>query len=181
METIKRHKKAVIVLTVVLALILLIFGYLFNLFFGGQTRIGNSAIEKYDGGYYDVTPFAERGNVQKEFNYFYKNNMGVFTSVASVLIADYSENDFKEQKEFLESREQRDKAIGKNWSEGPFSIHDWNFIVDAESEPANRLTIFGFNEKKNKIAYIKFSDNDLDSIYETPSEFFDEYIKYRFF
>ncbi len=180
METIKRHKKSVIFITVVLALILLAFGYLFNLFFGGQTRIGNSAIEQYYGGYYDVTPFAERGNVQKEFNYFYQNNMGVFSSVASVLIADYSENDFKEQKEFLESRKQIDTDIGENWSKEPFSINDWNFFVDAESEPAKRLTIFGFNEKENKIAYIKFNDNDLDDIYETPREFFKEFIKYRF-
>lgn len=182
METIKRHKKAVIVLTVVLALILLAFGGFIYLFFGGQTRIGNSAIEQYYGGYYDVTPFAERGNVQKEFNYLYKKNMFPFaTAVSSVLIADYSKNDFKEQKEFLESRQQIDTDIGENWSKESFSIHDWNFMVDAESEPPKRLTIFGFNEKKNKIAYIKFEDKDLDEINETPSEFFDVYIKYRFF
>lgn len=182
METIKRHKKAVgIMITVAIVLILVVFGYISNYFFGGYIRTGDSAIEKYDGGYYDVTPLAERGRVQKEFNYYYQKNMLIFSSHASVLIADYSENDFKEQKEFLESRQQIDTDIGENWSKESFSIHDWNFMVDAESEPPKRLTIFGFNEKKNKIAYIKFEDKDLDEINETPSEFFDEYIKYRFF
>ena len=106
--------------------------------------------------------------------------MFIFTSVSSVLVAEYSENDFREQKEFLESREQIDRNIGENWSKEPFSIGGWTFIVDAESEPPKNLMIFGFNEIKHKIAYIKFNDMDLDSIDETPKTFFNRYIKYRF-
>ena len=181
MKAIKKHKKLAIIITTVIILIMFVLGYVFNFFFGGQIRIGNSAIERYEGGYYSITPFDERGNSQKEFNYFYKNNMGVWTSVSSVLIAEYSEDDFKTQREFLENRKQIDEDIGENWSKEPFSIHNWIFIVDAESKPAKSLTIFGFNEKKNKIAYIKFSDNDLDLIDETPRDFFDYYIKYKFY
>lgn len=175
METLKRHKKLVIFIS-----ILFVLGYIFNSFVGGKVRIGNSAVKHYYGGYYDVTPFEERGNPKKESNYFYKNNMGVFTSVSSVLTAEYSENDFKEQRAFLENRKQYGEDIGENWSKGSFSINNWTFIVDAESEPPKKLTMFGFNEKKNKIAYIKFSDNDLDEIYQSPSAFFVDYIKYNF-
>lgn len=175
MKTLKRHKKAIIIIVILFCI-----GYVFNWFFGGLTRIGNAAVEHYYGGYYDITPFSERGNPQKEFNYFHQNNMGVFTSVSSVLIATYSEDDFQEQKDFLESRERIKTRIGENWSNEPFSIDSWSFIVDGESRPANSLTIFGFNEKKHKIAYIKFNDNDLDSIYETPQEFFNRYIEYVF-
>lgn len=145
-------------------------------------RIGNAAIDYYYGGYYDITPFAERGNVQKEFNYFYRKNMVIFTSNSSVLIAEYTEEDYKEQTKFLEKRQKRDCEIGDNWSEEPFSINSWNFFVDKEeSLGTKRLMIFGFNDKKNKIAYIIFNDNDLDEIIETPSEFFDYYIKYKFY
>lgn len=176
MKTIRRHKKIVIVIIA----ILLCLGYVLNRFVGGKIRLENSAIKKYYGGYYDITPFAERGNVKKECNYFYQDNMAIFTSVSSVLIAEYSENDFKEQKEFLERRKQIDTDIGEKWCKEPFSINNWVFIVDGESEPAKNLIIFGFNEKKNKIAYIKFNDNDLDDINESPKNFFAKKIKYIF-
>lgn len=61
MKTIRRHKKIVIVIIA----ILLCLGYVLNRFVGGKIRLENSAIKKYYGGYYDITPFAERGNVKK--------------------------------------------------------------------------------------------------------------------
>lgn len=176
MKVLMRHKKAVIIIMVILFFI----GYALNWFAGEFTWIGNVAVAHYNKRNYDVTPFSERGNSQKEFNFFHQENMGVFTAVSSVLIATYTEDDFQEQKEFLENREQRQKRIGENWSNEPFSIHSWTFIVDGESRVPKNLTIFGFNEKKHKIAYIKFTDNDLDDIYETPQEFFRTYIKYVF-
>lgn len=180
MQIIKHPKKSTVRIIAVVALLLLGLGYLLNFFIGGQVRIGNSAIKKYYGGYYDIMPFAERGNPQKEFNYFYQKNMVVFTSVSSVLIAEYSDDEFKLQKKYLESREQIDRRIGENWSNESFSINSCIFIVDAESKPANTLTIFGFDEKKNRIAYIKFRNRDLDDISDTPREFFNTYIKYIF-
>lgn len=177
MKTLKRHKKAIIIITIILFCI----GYVLNWFAGGRMRIGNSTTKYFYGGFADlIAPFAERGNPQKEFNYFYQDNMIIFSSISSVVIADYSENDYKAQKEFLESRERIEKRIGENWSNEPFSIHSWVFIVDGESEPTQMLTIFGFNEKKHKIAYIKFSAIDLHTISETPQEFFYKHIKYVF-
>lgn len=179
MKTIKEHKKAVIIISIILFVILIAFGLLFNAFFGEVTRRGNLAVKKYNGGYYDVTPYEQRGNTQKETNYFHQKNMGIFTAISSVLTADYFENDYQEQKEIL-MNSKTDEAIGKNWSAESFSIDEWFFIVDKESTPPKSLTIFGFNDEKQKIAYIKFNDRDLDEITESPQEFFNMYIKYKF-
>lgn len=178
MKIIKEHKIAAIIFLIIV-IVMFILGYVFNALFGEQTKRGNSAIEKYYGGYYDITPFEERGNPQKESNYFHQNNMGVFTSVSSVLVADYYINDYQEQKEILITRK-TDESVGEKWNAESFSINEWNFIVDKESSPANSLSIFGFNDKKHKIAYVKFNDNDLDIISDSPQDFFDTYIKYHF-
>lgn len=72
MQIIKHPKKSTVRIIAVVALLLLGLGYLLNFFIGGQVRIGNSAIKKYYGGYYDIMPLPKEVILKKNLIIFTK-------------------------------------------------------------------------------------------------------------
>lgn len=118
-------------------------------------------------------------------------NIAVFSSDASVLILNFSPENYQNEKDRIEkdyiflNTPVADESGDYLISENIFSIDDWNFRVCRSdgwttfSYP-DYFRMVGYNEAENKIAYLDFDDSDLDVINEPMADFISSYFDYDF-
>ena len=122
----------------------------------------------------------------------YHTSAFIFYSDASTSVVSYDEQNFAKQKQQIDEKYMFLKEPVKSEfnssdyviPEAEFDIGNWHFRVVDKGEKNNYpkdINIIGINETEKKIAYIDFSDPDLDAI-DTGKmkKFTKEYIGYKF-
>ncbi len=133
----------------------------------------------------------------------HSKSLGVFTTIAVTLVGDYNEENYEQQKNQVLSNykfaTKEDKYIFKYTldenSAFEFDINKWHFKLLNEGENNTEdyynyyipedFRIVGFNDTDKKIAFLTFTDSDLDCFGEKNDEndlqkFVNYYSKYNF-
>ncbi len=126
------------------------------------------------------------GNYENVYFQMHDKKIGPFLSTATLLMLDYTSENYYKQIEFINNNYSfLDAPKGCFLSENEYDIDDWHFKVCADGWYPSCFRTIGFNEKCHSIVYIDFSDSDLDYLCEKfePMEecFIDEYVGYDFY
>jgi hypothetical protein len=200
----KIHKpinKKPIKIAVIIVVSLLILRAISLPVWSSYTLYGKYFMNKYDA--LNEINLDDIGNYEKYKYQTHINNMAVvFKSYASVLTAEYSQDEYNNQLEeinekyiFLDSPmySECDGVIDYYIPENEFDIGDWHIRVIAYQYDEDEsyiqcpyyIEMIGQNDNECKIAYFEFSDSELDFISENQTEgemekFIDEYFDYNF-
>ncbi len=183
METKKRGKRVIIGLVAAVVILFLLANWFY--WFGVYTLRGQWARNHYDSiDMLQTVQDSEFGAYSDRHDWYHHKTVLVFSSDAAVIRMSYTPESYAAQKAELDKQAYYTEPLYDDslciLSEGEFDIHEWHFRVSQESQPPKELKIIGYNEKKNEIAYVYFSDGDLDEIDKPMAVFFRQYIGYSF-
>ena len=176
-------KKSKLIGTIVVVTLVLFFAYIGFVCFGRYKLVGmtflNSRFDK-TADYFNTTNIGEYEDVYFQL---YHQNMLIFASDATTLVATYSDTEYAKQ---VEKLQQEITFLEKSQYgvHGDFDINNWHFEVctPEKTELPKDFAMIAFNDKECKIAYLEFYDKDLDRISEDDGMvgFIDFYFKYKF-
>lgn len=190
MKTLNFSKRKLAVRSVVLIILSVVLSFFTWFLLGNSTFKGNE--EDYVSlRLTDDNLLENAGDYDDAYFQLYTNRMLIFYSEASLLKLDYTQENYNSQIEyinhnysFLTEPVVDDFDNSYIISENEFQIGNWHFKVCADGEYPKEFRIIGLNDSENAIAYIDFSDSDLDYLCEEfePMEecFIDEYVGYDF-
>lgn len=147
---------------------------------GGNTEFdvykGIESIKEYNESlppkeYRDIyRPYIETdgyGEFEEIVHYHYLST-GIFYQHSETEIIKYDEENFKKEVERINSKMSfYEKAVEKDEPVPVFTFEDFDFRLEKKDSWYPREMYFvGINEETKEIAYVKFSDYDLDSVFD---------------
>lgn len=150
-------------------------------FFYSTSSYHYKQVSQYE---YNPLPTIESLPEHKSVKYkYFKDYMGVFESEAYTMIVKYNKETYEKQKatlyepfekicDWTNTDDENDYPLEKKVTT-PFDFKGFSFVMYSDEYP-KIIYFVGTNDKTNQIAYIYFSDHDLDEISRPYSVFIDE-------
>lgn len=177
-------------ISIVLVVIVFLFAFLFPIF-GSYTLHGKRFADHTDN-YLCSIDWESYGDYEDYKYQFYHKNIAIWTATSWVITAEYTEENFNKQLDYINNNIQfMPEFLTDGWNgnkvriQNKAKINSWivkmvgGDVINEENDYPHHIEIIAYNTNDYKIAYMDFNDSDLDSI-DSLELFIDDYINYRF-
>lgn len=181
-------KRKILIILAVIAVVLVQLRIMAFPLLDDYTLYGKRYIGRQDSAYLCEIDFDKLGNYEDYKYQYHRENIAFWSSDSYVLTAEYSEEEYRKQCEYINEYVAfyTESVVNDDYTVFPkaeFEINNWLIkAVASQTSFPHHMHFIGFNEGENKIAYFDFSDTDFDGFADEDyiNTFFKEYFHYKF-